>query len=81
MSSAINAQDGEAVIEPLSTLDLNLLVKVGAMVYDDDLIDRDLTDYRVVDVLRRCSEAKATGAVVQVALPGDSLIRALIGGE
>jgi hypothetical protein len=68
-----------AMPEPLSTLDVNLLVKIAAIVFDDDLIDRDATDYRAVDLMRRCSEAMADGHVVQIAIPGDALIRGLAG--
>ena len=53
----------------------------AAIVFDDDLIDRDATDYRAVDLMRRCSEAMAGGHVVQIAIPGDALIRGLAGDE
>lgn len=80
MTGGFDIQDaGDRFV--LSHLDLNLLAKVAATVYDHDLLDMDATDYRVVALCRRCSEALADGRLLAITITERSLIETLAGAR
>lgn len=80
MSGGFDVQDaGDRFV--LSHLDLNLLAKVAATVYDHDLLDLDATDYRVADLCRRCSEALADGRLLAITITERSLMETIAGAR
>lgn len=61
----------------LSSLDVALLGKVAAIAYDQELLDAEQSAPEVMDLLRRCSEARAKGQLLAVGVT----IRDILGEE